>query len=57
MMGERVASMVFHRLEGDARLRLSKYQNGDGAYLPDKSEETELLKSGSLDVLKSKYAL
>lgn len=57
MRGERVASIVFHRLERQATLRLSKYHKGDGSYMPDKSEESQLLKSGSLDELKARYAL
>lgn len=57
LRGERVAQIVFQRLEKQAPLRLSKYHGTDGAYLPDKSEETALLESGDLDALKAKYAL
>lgn len=55
--GERVAQIVFSRLEGEAKLRLSKYHKGDGSYKPDKDEEEALLASGDMDSLKSRYAL
>ncbi len=55
--GERIASIVFHRLEDRATTRLSKYHGGDGSYVPDKEEETRLLEHGRLDLLKEKHAI
>ncbi len=57
LKGERVASLVFQRLERQATLRLSKYHGSKGDYRPDKDVETSLLALGSVDELKAKYAL
>ncbi len=57
MRGERIASIIFHRLEEPAIVRLSKYHDGTGSYLPDKSVETELLANGDLEALKLRYSL
>jgi len=57
MKGERVASLIFHRLEKQATLRLSKYHGTDGTYKPDKGAEAQLLATGDIDGLKAKYAL
>lgn len=57
LKGERVAQIVFHRLEGEAALRVSKYHGGDGSYKPDNGEETAYLASGDLGGLKSRYRL
>lgn len=53
--GERVASLIFYRLEQPAGSRPSKYHNGDGTYVPDKEEETSFLASGDIEGLKAKY--
>ena len=53
--GERVASIVFHRLEEPVEPRLSKYHNGDGSLVADKDEETSLVASGDIEGLKAKY--
>jgi len=57
MHGERIASIVFQRLEDRATVRLSKYHGTDGAYVPDKEDETRLLSNGQLDLLKSQHAI
>lgn len=57
LRGERVAQIVFQRLEKQAVLRLSKYHGTDGAYLPDKSDEVVFLETGNVEGLKAKYAL
>lgn len=57
MKGERVASLVFYRLEKQAVLRLSKYHNSEGNYIPDKGAEAALLAKGDLEGLKAKFAL
>jgi len=57
MKGERVATLVFYRLEKQAVLRLSKYHGTDGTYKPDKTVETALLESGNLSDLKANHAL
>ncbi len=57
MKGERIASIVFHRLEKPADVRLSKYHGTNGTYVPDKEEETSLLETGRLAELKTKFPL
>lgn len=53
--GERVASLVFHRLEEPVTPRLSKYHNSNGEYIPDKSEESKLVETGGIEYLKENY--
>ena len=55
--GERVASIVFHRLEEPVQPRLSKYHDSDGTFVPDKSEETALIDGGDIDELKKRFAI
>lgn len=53
--GQRIASLVFHRLEEPVEPRLSKYHGTDGAFLPDKEEEVRLLVAGDVDELKKRF--
>lgn len=46
--GERIAQVVFYRVEKPTEGRLSKYHESDMAAKPDKIEELELLHSGKL---------
>jgi len=46
--GERIAQIVFQRVENPTEARESKYQNSGMEAKPDKQEELELLKSGKL---------
>src|SRR5690606_32738389 len=46
--GERIAQIVFQRVEKPTEGRLSKYHEGDMAAKPDKEEELAALKDGSL---------
>lgn len=46
--GERIAQIVFYRVEVPTETRESKYQNSGMEVKPDKQEETDLLKSGEL---------
>ena len=55
--GERLASIVFHRLEEPVEIKLSKYHGTDGAYVPDKEDETKLIDAGDLKTLKERYSL
>lgn len=55
--GERIAQMVFHRLEQPAVLKLSKYHKGDGNYVPDKERELDLVKQGMIQELKAEFPL
>jgi deoxycytidine triphosphate deaminase len=55
--GERVASIVFHRLEEPVEPRLSKYHNGDGSYVADKDEEASLIARGRAEELKERFPL
>lgn len=56
--GQRIASLVFHRLEEPIDvIKLSKYHGSDGEVLPDKEEEASMLKSGDVAGLKRKYSL
>lgn len=55
--GERIASIVFHRISSEVDPRLSKYHNSDGTFVPDKGEEAELIAAGDLETLKQKYSL
>lgn len=57
LKGERIAQIVFHRLEKQAVLRLSKYHGTAGDYVPDKEEETAMLQTGMLEAFKAKFAL
>lgn len=57
MRGERVASIVFQRLEKQATLRLSKYHGKDGSYIPDKGAEAAFLANGDVAGLKASHAL
>ncbi len=57
LKGERVATLVFYRLEEPVMVRLSKYHNSDGKFVPDKSEENTYLGSGNIDGLKEKYSI
>lgn len=52
--GERIAQIVFQRVEKPTEGRLSKYHEGDMAAKPDKKEEEMLLKSGELFLTKTK---
>ncbi len=53
--GQRIASLLFHRLEEPVEPRLSKYHGTDGAFLPDKDEEVRLLMAGDIEELKKKF--
>lgn len=55
--GERVASIVFHRLEEPVEIKISKYHGSDGAYVPDKEDEAALISSGDIAGLKRRYSL
>lgn len=55
--GERIASIVFHRISAPVEPRISKYQNSDGDYVPDKAEESAFIEAGDVDGLKRKYSL
>lgn len=56
--GQRIASLVFHRLEEPIDvLKKSRYHDTDGELLPDKEEEASMLKSGDVAGLKRKYSL
>lgn len=55
--GTRVASLIFHRLEQEAEVRLSKYHNAPADFVPDKSEEDQLLIDGRLHELKEKFSV
>lgn len=46
--GERIAQIMFHRVETETEGRESKYHESDMAPKPDKEEETRLLESGEL---------
>lgn len=46
--GERIAQIMFHRMENTTEIRESKYQEGKMAPKPDKQEEIEMLQDGSL---------
>lgn len=52
--GERIAQIVFHRVEKPTDGRLSKYHESDMAAKPDKEEERALLESGELFLTKTK---
>lgn len=47
-VGERIAQIVFQRVEKPTEGRVSKYHESDMAAKPDKEEELNLLKSGEL---------
>lgn len=47
-VGERIAQIMFHRVETPTEGRVSKYHESDMAAKPDKEEELELLQSGGL---------
>lgn len=57
MRGERVASIIFQRLEKQAVMRLSKYHGQSGDYIPDKGVEAALLAAGDVAGLKANHAL
>lgn len=57
LRGERVASIIFYRLEKPVTVRLSKYHNGGSEYKPDKSAEANLLATGSVEEIKTKYKI
>lgn len=46
--GERIAQIVFQRVEKPTEGRVSKYHEDEMAVKPDKAEELELLKSGQM---------
>ncbi len=48
LLGERIAQIVFQRVETPTEVRESKYQNSSMEAKPDKQEEIDLLKSGEL---------
>ncbi len=53
--GTRIASLIFYRLEKQVKVRLSKYQNSDGSYKPDKTVESDLVEGGNIEELKTKF--
>lgn len=53
--GERVASIVFHRLEEPVEPELSKYHKGGASYVPDGADESAMIASGDIDGLKARY--
>ena len=57
MTGERIASLIFHRLEERVTPRESKYHEKDGKHIPDKEAETVFLNSGNMEGLKAMYPL
>ncbi len=56
-VGQRISSLIFHRLETEVTPRLSKYHNSDGKLVADKEEEVSFLEAGNIEGLKLKYGL
>lgn len=53
--GQRIASVVFHRLEEPVEVRESKYHRGTGELVPDKEAEVALLVANDVEELKRRY--
>ncbi len=55
--GQRIASVVFHRLENPVTPRLSKYHDSDGKLVADKKEELAFIEMGNIDGLKARFSI
>jgi deoxycytidine triphosphate deaminase len=57
LKGQRVASIMFHRLSAPVAIVQSKYHKTEGAHVPDKEEEQAYLEAGDIIGLKKTFSI